>query len=141
VLAAHRETFRACAVAFVPALADADDAAWHEVEATVEHALSLRPPRMQRQLGLLLHALSFLAGIRFGTSIGSVPRDDLEQFLRRFQRSRILLLRRGIWGLRTLAFMGHYTRPVVMQHIGYRADPRGWSARTARASHDAGDAQ
>lgn len=129
VLAAHRDTFRACAIAFVPDLADADDDAWREVEATVEHALSLRPPRMQRQVRLLLRALHFLAGIRFGASIGDVPRPDLERFLLALQHSRILLMRRGIWGLRTLAFMGHYTRPVVMQRIGYRAHARGWAAR------------
>jgi glucose/arabinose dehydrogenase len=39
------------------------------------------------------------------------------------------LLRRGIWGLRTLAFLGYYTRPAAAASIGYRADPGGWEAR------------
>ena len=49
--------------------------------------------------------------------------------LETLQDAPVLLLRRGIWGLRTLAFMGYYTRPDAQRAIGYRADPRGWEAR------------
>ena len=42
---------------------------------------------------------------------------------------RVLLLRRGCWGLRTLVLMGYYGRPDASSEIGYRADPRGWEAR------------
>jgi hypothetical protein len=41
----------------------------------------------------------------------------------------MLLLRRGIWGLRTLAFMAYYERPEAAAEIGYRATARGWEAR------------
>ena len=51
------------------------------------------------------------------------------RFLLALQNSPVLLLRRGIWGLRTLVFMGYYGRPEAAALIGYRADARGWEAR------------
>src|SRR5207244_1401337 len=51
------------------------------------------------------------------------------RFLDSLQTSRLLLARRGIWGLRTLVLMGYYGRPRAAAAIGYRADPRGWEAR------------
>jgi hypothetical protein len=45
------------------------------------------------------------------------------------QYSPIPLLRRGVWGLRTLVFLGYYTRPEVQMTLGYRASARGWVTR------------
>ena len=47
----------------------------------------------------------------------------------RVERSRVLLLRRGFWGLRTLVMLGYYGRPEAARAIGYRASPLGWEAR------------
>ncbi len=52
----------------------------------------------------------------------------------RLQRQLVILiraieLRRGFWGLRTLALMGYYARPAAAASVGYHADPRGWEAR------------
>ena len=41
--------------------------------------------------------------------------------------------RSGIWGLRTLVFLGYYTRDDVAAFIGYRAHRDGWSARPESA--------
>jgi hypothetical protein len=41
----------------------------------------------------------------------------------------VKLIRRGVWGLRTLVLMGCYTRAEMMDGIGYRAHARGWAAR------------
>jgi hypothetical protein len=49
--------------------------------------------------------------------------------LRGIENSRLLLLRRGIWGLRTLVFMGYYARPEAAAALGYAAAPRGWELR------------
>jgi len=48
-------------------------------------------------------------------------------FLQRLQRSPLLAVRRGVWGIRTLIFMGYYTQEPVRSGIGYRADPWGWT--------------
>jgi len=42
-------------------------------------------------------------------------------FLDRLQRAPLLLLRRGLWGVRTLILMGYYGRPAAAKEIGYRA--------------------
>ncbi|HSP35980.1 MAG TPA: hypothetical protein VLU46_16840, partial [Thermoanaerobaculia bacterium] len=50
-------------------------------------------------------------------------------FLEAVQDAPLLPLRRGFWGLRTLVFMGYYSRDDARTAIGYRADPRGWAVR------------
>lgn len=134
ILARHRATFRAVAVAVVPELAAADDASWAEIEATVERVLSSRPTRQRRQLELLFRVLGLLSLARFGRSLEDVAAAPRERFLATLQRSPLRLVRRGIWGIRTLVFMGHYTRPRIIESVGYHANPRGWSAREPRAA-------
>ena len=129
LLARYRGTWRAIGTAVVPELANADDAAWHDIEATIASALATRPPAMLRQLELLLRIVASLSRLRFGRSLERVDQARREQFLLALQRSPLKLVRGGIWGLRTLVLMGHYTRPQVMAGVGYRADARGWSAR------------
>src|SRR2546422_3095313 len=61
------------------------------------------------------------------------PRSTLFPYttlFRSIERAPLLLMRRGLWGLRTLAFMGYYGRPAAAREIGYRADPRGWDVRS-----------
>jgi hypothetical protein len=45
------------------------------------------------------------------------------------QYSPIPLVRRGVWGLRTLVFLGYYARPEMQTTLGYRANARGWAVR------------
>jgi hypothetical protein len=124
-----RATFRAAAVAFVPELGDASDPAWDRLEATVANALADRPPRVARQLTALLRALDLLARLRFGRRLDRLDAARRTGFLRGFERFPLLVLRRGIWGLRTLVFLGYYTQSEVAARIGYRAHPAGWEAR------------
>ena len=37
-------------------------------------------------------------------------------------------LRVGVWGLRTLVFVGYYTDPNVQTQLGYHPRPEGWAA-------------
>lgn len=80
---------------------------------------------MVRQLHLLLRALDLLPVLTRGRRLRSLAPDDREAFLARVQDAPILLVRRGLWGLRTLVFMGHYGRPEVQAAIGYGARLRG----------------
>ena len=129
VLAPHRSVFRAFAEAVVPETAQLDEAGWCEVEATIEHALAQRPPRMRSQLGLLLRAIDQLPRFRHIRSFTSLDRMARHRFITALERSRVKLVRRGIWGLRTLVLMGYYTRHETMSAVGYRAHVRGWDAR------------
>jgi hypothetical protein len=128
VLAPHRDTFRAFAATVVPEMTLLDPSAWADVERTVEHALARRPRAMRRQLGLLLRAIDTLPLLRYGRRFTALDPARRERLIDALQRTPVKLIRRGIWGLRTLVLMGYYTRAATVRAVGYRADARGWDA-------------
>lgn len=95
----------------------------------VEDALADRPPGVRRQLLLFVRVLEWLPVLRYGRRLQSLDRNRRADLLRRLQESRLLAIRRGVWGLRTLVFMGYYGRREARREIGYRARPEGWEAR------------
>jgi hypothetical protein len=129
VLAASRSTFRAVAATVVPGAETLDEDGWREVEAIVERALAARPEKMRRQLATFLRLIGWLPVFRYGRTFESLDGARRVRFLTSFERSRVLLFRRGFWGLRTLIFMGVYGRRAAAGEIGYRASKDGWDAR------------
>ena len=121
--------FRAVATCVVPEASRLDAAQWDEMAATVARAIAARPRAMQRQLALFLILLEWLPLLRYARPLSRLDPARRTRFLDRLQRSPLLLLRRGFWGVRTLVLMGYYGRPVAAAEIGYRADARGWEAR------------
>lgn len=128
-LDAVRPVFRAVGETVVPEAARLTESQWTAVEAIVEQALALRPPRLVRQLMTLIRLLQWLPLFRYGHPLTALDPTRRTRFLAAIQDSPLLLLRRGFWGLRTLVLMGYYARPEAATEIGYRADPRGWEAR------------
>ena len=129
VLPPVRSQFRAIAQTVVPesrALAESD---WLEVERIIEGALALRPEGIRRQIRLLIRALDLLPLLRHARRFTSLDPASRLAFLDSMQRFPVLLVRRGVWGLRTLVFMGYYGRPAARGLVGYLADARGWDAR------------
>ena len=124
-----RSTFRALAATFVPEAAALDAGRWDELEAIVERFLASRPASVRRQAALLVRLLDLLPLVMYGRRFRSLDAARRARLLEQLQDAPVLLLRRGIWGLRTLAFMGYYARAEAAVAIGYRADPRGWEAR------------
>jgi hypothetical protein len=129
VLAPHRDTFRAFAVTVVPEMEEFAEAGWAEVERTIEHALARRAPAMRRQLSMLLRTIANLSRVRYGRPFGELDAAQRTAMIDVLQRAPLKLIRRGIWGLRTLVLMGCYTRAEIMTAVGYRAHARGWDAR------------
>ncbi len=129
-----RPVFRAVGTAVVPEASRLDDAGWSELERIVDRVLEARPPRMRRQLGLLLLLLQWLPLLRHGRRLTALDSVRRVRFLAAVQDAPLLLLRRGFWGLRTLVLMGYYARPQARAEIGYRADPGGWAARRDAAA-------
>ena len=127
--------FRAVLRTVVPESEDLGDSDWTAAEAIVARALAARPRGVRRQLGLFMRLLDVLAIVRRGRAFSKLPTAERFALLDSVSRSRVLLLRRGVWGLRTLALMGFYARPEAARAIGYRASPRGWAdRRTPRGS-------
>ena len=125
-----RTTLRAIVETVIPeasALAEGD---WSDVFSIIDQAIAERPAKMQRQLGAYLRALDFLSVGRFGKSFSKLPQDKRTRIFESLQDAPVLLLRRGTWGVRTLALMGYYARNGAASELGYAAQLRGWSALT-----------
>jgi hypothetical protein len=125
----NTRTLRAAAEAIVPESYGLDEQGWRGLEAIVERALADRPPKVQRQFDLLLRIIEMLPLLRYGRRFSSLRPAARTRLLDSLQESRLLLLRRGMWGLRTLVFMGYYGRNDAVREIGYRASAAGWAAR------------
>jgi hypothetical protein len=121
-----RPAFRALARAIVPEARELDESGWLELEAVVEEALGKRPAGLQRQLLVFVRALDTLPRLRWGRPFRRLDPVRAARFLRAVERSRVFLVRRGFWGLRTLVLMGYYTRPAAYEAVGYGARLRGW---------------
>jgi len=121
--------FRAVARVCVPEAGALGEGQWREAEGIVARALAGRPAAVRRQIALFMHLLDGLALVRHGRVFTALPADRATRLLESLSRSRLLLIRRGVWGVRTLAFMGYYARADAARAIGYRAAAAGWSAR------------
>ena len=129
VLPPVRGPFRAIGSVVLPSPDALDDEGWARAESIVERALTSRPPSVRRQVRLFLRMVNLLPILRTGRTLVGLPLDGRARVLERIQYSRLLLLRRGLWGIRTLLFMGYYTQDSVRHRIGYRATAGGWVAR------------
>ena len=132
--------FHAVVTTVVPEAGQLAPDEWVEVERIVARALAERPPAVRRQLGAFMYLVNGLALARFGTRFHRLDAQRRTRLLESLGGSRLLLVRRGVWGVRTLAFMGYYARPSAASAIGYRALPGGWQARALaqRAASAAG---
>jgi hypothetical protein len=93
----------------------------------MEHALAPRPPEVKKQLRLFLRLVNALPVFTTGRTLERLSLRRRAAFVSRLQHSPVQPIRRGLWGVRTLIFMGYYNQPAVREAIGYRADPWGWT--------------
>jgi len=121
--------FRAIVTTVVPEAAALDDSEWCTAEAIIGRALAARPPATRLQLALFVRALDVAAFVRHLRPFATLAPQDRTVLLERLGSSPLLALRRGVWGVRTLAFMGYYARPEAARAIGYRATASGWADR------------
>jgi len=125
------DRFRAIMTAVVPEAAALSDDEWRGASAIIARAIAARPPGVRRQLGIFVRALDVVALVRHGRGVRGLSATQRTALLESLSRSRVLALRRGVWGVRTLAFMGYYARPEAARAVGYRASAAGWAARRA----------
>jgi hypothetical protein len=113
--------------AVVPESIGLTDDEWTDAAAIIARAIAARPAGVRRQLSLFLRVLDLVALVRYGRGLRSLSVAKRAALLESLARSRVLALRRGVWGVRTLAFMGYYARPVAARAIGYGASAAGWA--------------
>lgn len=121
-------TMRAVALTVVPDARNLDEGSWREMRRVIEWALEPRPPQVARQLRALLRVVQWLPLARYGRRFTALDATRRERFLAALQDCPLTLVRRGAWGLRTLALMGYYGRSEAAHEIGYAPDLRGWGA-------------
>jgi hypothetical protein len=138
VLAAFSGPLRAMGAVVLPATEALDEEGWRRAQGIIEHALATRPAGVKRQIRLFLRLVNLLPFLTSGRTFQRLSPERRARFLERLQRSRLLPVRRGVWGIRTLLFMGYYLQDPVRERIGYRARPGGWLAREegSRAHED-----
>jgi hypothetical protein len=127
VLSSQRGPLRAIASVVLPTPDALDEEGWERAEAVMEHALAPRPEGVKKQVQLFLRLVNVLPVVTTGRTLQKLSLKRRAAFLQRLQRSPLLPVRRGFWGVRTLIFMGYYTQDSVRKGIGYRADPWGWT--------------
>ena len=128
------DRFRAIMAAVVPEAVTLTDDEWRVAASIIARAIATRPARVRRQLGVFLRALDVAALVRHGRGLRALSAAQRTALLDSLSRSRVLALRRGVWGVRTLAFMGYYARPQAALAVGYRASAAGWAARREAVS-------
>ena len=121
--------FRSVAVSFVPELGSADERVWATVERTIDSALGARHSALGEQVRMFIKVIDLLARLRFGRGVHRLEPGQVGRLMGALERAPFRLIRRGVWGLRTLVLMAYYTQPEVVASLGYRADRAGWAAR------------
>jgi hypothetical protein len=115
-------------VTMIPAAAALDEAGVDRLLARVDERLATEDPALGRQLRLFVKALWWLPVFGSLRTLGGLAPQRREAFLLRLQDGPVAKLRVGLWGLRTLLYLGYYGDPAVQAELGYRPDPRGWEA-------------
>jgi hypothetical protein len=128
VLDSYSDVLRAIGSAVLPDPYALDDEGWAEAERIIEGALAPKPPGIKRQIRLFLRVANLFSVFRTGRTLTKLRPHRRLAFLEKLQRSRLMTLRRGMWGIRTLIFMGYYLQDRVRAEIGYSATPWGWTA-------------
>lgn len=107
------------AARIVPPTTSLDEAGRERFRAIIAHALSAREPAMVRQLKLFLTVLRLAPKLRFGVTLDNLDAERQDAVLRAFQDSPLAKLRQGMWGVKTLIFMGYYAQPEVSPSLRY----------------------
>ena len=127
-LAPVRRPFRAIAATIVPELRSADEDLWGRAEAIIAGGLEGRPEALIRQIMLFIRAINAWATVRYLRPFTALDDSRRQRLLTSLENAPILAIRRGVWGVRTLVFMGYYGQDEVRAELGYRASPIGWQA-------------
>jgi len=130
VLSSLQDPLRAIGSVVLPSPQALDEEGWIKAEKIMEGALASKTPGIKRQIRLFLRLANLLPILSTGRTLAKLPREKRATFLQRLHRSPLLPLRRGMWGIRTLIFMGYYNQDPIRKEIGYAADPRGWTSHS-----------
>lgn len=103
----------------VPEVAALDESALLQMLALIDRTLSDRGTKVSRQFATFLSVLRWAPVARYGTSFCRLRPERQDLVLRWFESAPIALLRQGLWGLKSMVFLGYYGRAEAWEEIGY----------------------
>ena len=103
----------------VPETTELDDAARRRFFDIVDGALLDRPEKVRRQFAIFLGLIRSAPLFRYGKSFEKLSSDRQDAVLRWFEDCPVGLFRKGLWGLKTMVFMGYYGQPETNELVGY----------------------
>lgn len=85
----------------------------------IDGALMVRSRALRRQFASFLSVMRLLPILRYGAPLDKLSPSKQDKVIGWFQDSPSALLRRGLWGLKALIFMGYYGQPGVYEKIKF----------------------
>lgn len=92
----------------VPEVSALDGREQQELVRIIDDALALREPAVRFQFKLFLTMIRWSSMLRHGRTLERLSSDLQDEMLTEFQESSVPRLGAGMWGLKTLIFMGYY---------------------------------
>ena len=109
----------AIAPRIVPDIAELDPQRKEEFLRIIDDALMVRSLSLRRQFSTFLSVMRFLPILRYGAPLEKLSFAKQDKVIGWFQDSPSALLRRGLWGLKALVFMGYYGQASVYERIKF----------------------
>jgi hypothetical protein len=103
----------------VPESAGAPPQVTEPLLAAVDEELRPRPRLQQLEFKLLLFAIRWMTVPFTLRRFERLPGERQDRWLRFLENAPLTLLRVGIWGLKTLVFLGYYSQDGVLRRIIY----------------------
>jgi hypothetical protein len=103
----------------VPEVAGLDERGLAHFTTIIDRALCDRPADVRKKFATFLGVLRWAPVVRYGAPFDRLRPDTQDAVLRWFEDAPIGLLRQGLWGLKSMVFMGYYGRAEVWHEIGY----------------------
>ena len=120
VLGSGQQRFLLClAACIVPESAGAPTQVTDPLLAAVDEELRPRPRLQQLEFKLLLLAIRWMTVPFTLHRFERLPGERQDRWLGFLENAPLTLLRVGIWGLKTLVFLGYYSQAGVLQRILY----------------------
>jgi hypothetical protein len=120
VLGSRQQRFLLCLAArIVPESAGAPPQVTDPLLAAVDEELRPRPRLQQLEFKLLLFAIRWMTVPFTLHRFERLPGERQNRWLGFLENAPLTLLRVGIWGLKTLVFLGYYTQDGVLRRIVY----------------------
>jgi hypothetical protein len=116
------EFLQVLAARIVPETTDLDAAGLSRFFGIIDGALQDRPEPVRRQFATFLGALRWAPLARYGSPFEKLRDDRQDAVLRWFEDCPVSLLRKGLWGLKAMVFMGYYGQPETNELVGYAPD-------------------